>query len=196
MQCGEDHAVVIQQHLRVFSILHPCSSVSSVTNLPRMHLRLATETDLPAINDIYNHYVLTSTTTYQEVPDTLDDRRAWFRGREPRHVVTVAEVDGVVVGWASLNVFRARSAYRFSCENSVYVERDHFRKGIGGALLGDSIERGRLAGFKTILAGIDAEQLGSIALHAKHGFVECGHMKRVGYKFDRWLDVVFMQRML
>lgn len=159
-------------------------------------IRLATEADLPAINDIYNHYVLTSTTTYQEVPDTLDDRRAWFRNREPRHVVTVAEIDGIIVGWASLNVFRARSAYRFSCENSVYVHKDQFRRGIGSALLADSIERAGLAGFKTILAGIDADQLGSIALHAKHGFIECGRMKQVGYKFDRWLDVVFMQLML
>jgi phosphinothricin acetyltransferase len=158
-----------------------------------MLLRLATESDLPAINDIYNHYVLTSTTTYQEVVDTIDDRRAWFRNREPRHVVTVAEIDGVAVGWASLNVFRARSAYRFSCENSVYVHHDHFRRGIGGALLADSIERAKVAGFRTIVAGIDADQAASIAIHAKHGFEHVGRFTKVGFKFDRWLDVVFMQ---
>jgi L-amino acid N-acyltransferase len=161
-----------------------------------MLLRLATEADLPAINDIYNHYVLTSTTTYQEVPDTLDDRRAWFRNREPRHVVTVAEVDGQVVGWASLNVFRARSAYRFSCENSVYVDHRFFRRGLGGALLADSIERAKVAGFRTIVAGIDADQAASIALHARQGFEAVGRFTRVGFKFGRWLDVVFMQLML
>lgn len=161
-----------------------------------MHLRLATEADLPAIRDIYNHYVLTSTTTYQEVPDTLDDRRIWFRNREPRHVVTVAELDGGVVGWASLNVFRARSAYRFSCENSVYVDHRFFRRGIGAALLADSIERAKASGFKTIVAGIDADQAGSIAIHAKHGFEQVGRFERVGFKFDRWLDVVFMQLQL
>ena len=158
-----------------------------------MHIRLATEADLPAINDIYNHYVLTSTTTYQEVIDTLEDRRAWFRNREPRHVVTVAESDGTVVGWASLNVFRARSAYRFSCENSVYVHHEQFRRGIGGTLLADSIERAKAGGFRVIVAGIDAEQTASVALHARHGFVEVGRFTRVGFKFDRWLDVVFMQ---
>lgn len=165
-----------------------------------MHIRLATVDDLPAINDIYNHYVRTSTTTYQEIESSPQERRDWFTTREPRHVVTVAEMDvngtPTVVGWASLNVFRARSAYRFSTENSVYVHKDHFRKGIGGALLADSIERARQHGFRTIIAGIDASQAASIAIHAKHGFVECGRMKRVGYKFDRWLDVVFMQLML
>ena len=161
-----------------------------------MHIRLATEADLPAINDIYNHYVRTSTTTYQEIVDTLDDRRAWFSSRDPRHVVTVAESEGIIVGWASLNVFRARSAYRFSVENSVYVQHDHFRRGIGGELLADTLVRARANGFKTIVAGIDADQAGSIALHAKHGFVEVGRFSEVGFKFDRWLDVVFMQRTL
>ena len=161
-----------------------------------MLLRLAAESDLPAINDIYNHYVLNSTTTYQEVVDTLDDRRVWFGNREPRHVVTVAELDGRVVGWASLNVFRARSAYRYSCENSVYVDHRFFRRGIGGRLLADSIERARANHFRTIVAGIDADQAGSIALHAKHGFATVGRFSDVGFKFDRWLDVVFMQHHL
>ncbi len=166
--------------------------------MPR--IRLATLTDLPAINDIYNHYVRTSTTTYQEVESSPQERLQWFSSREPQHVVTVAETDienrPTIVGWASLNVFRARSAYRFSTENSVYVHHDHFRKGIGGALLADSIERAKEHGFRTIIAGIDADQAASIAIHAKHGFVACGRMNEVGFKFDRWLDVVFMQLML
>jgi phosphinothricin acetyltransferase len=165
-----------------------------------MHIRLATVSDLPAINEIYNHYVRTSTTTYQEIESSAAERLEWFTSREPRHIVTVAEIEvngaPTIVGWASLNVFRARSAYRFSTENSVYVHHDHFRKGLGGALLADSIERARHHGFRTIIAGIDAEQSASIAIHAKHGFAECGRMKQVGYKFDRWLDVVFMQLML
>lgn len=165
-----------------------------------MHIRLATVGDLSAINDIYNHYVRTSTTTYQETESSMEERIEWFTSRETRHVVTVAEIDlhgvSAVVGWASLNVFRARSAYRFSTENSVYVHKDHFRKGIGNALLADSIVRAREHGFRTIIAGIDADQTASIAIHAKHGFVECGRMKQVGYKFDHWLDVVFMQLML
>jgi phosphinothricin acetyltransferase len=162
-----------------------------------MPIRLATAHDLPAINDIYNHYVRTSTTTYQEVESSMQERLEWFTSREPRHAVTVYEADDDrVLGWASLNVFRARSAYRFSAENSVYVHKDHIRKGIGDALLADSIDRAKQHGFRTILAGIDAEQTASIAIHAKHGFVECGRMKQVGYKFGRWLDVVFLQLLL
>lgn len=167
---------------------------------PMPSIRLATVDDLPAINDIYNHYVRTSTTTYQEIESSPEERLEWFTSREPRHVVTVAETDRdgmkTIVGWASLNIFRARSAYRFSTENSVYVHKDHFRKGIGSVLLADSIVRAREGGFRTIIAGIDADQTASIAIHAKHGFAECGRMKQVGYKFDRWLDVVFMQLML
>jgi L-amino acid N-acyltransferase len=156
-------------------------------------IRLAVESDLQAVNDIYNHYVLTSTTTYQEVPSTLAERQAWFTKREPRHAVTVAEIAGEIVGWGSLNVFRERSAYRFSCENSVYVRHDMFRRGIGSALLRDSIDRARVGGFRVIVAGIDAEQTASLAVHAKCGFVEVGRFNQIGYKFDRWLDVVFMQ---
>ena len=156
-------------------------------------VRLATEADLPAINAIYNHYVRTSTTTYQETEDTLQDRLTWFRARDQRHVVTVALIDGVVVGWASLNVFRARSAYRFTCENSVYVAHDQFRRGIGSTLLADSIERAKVHGFRAVVAGIDADQSASVALHARHGFVIVGRFPGIGFKFDRWLDVIFMQ---
>lgn len=159
-------------------------------------IRLATPDDLRAINDIYNHYVLTSTTTYQEIPSTDAERLTWFTQREPGHVVTVATVDGQVVGWGSLGTFRTRSAYRFTVENSVYVRHDLHRRGIGSALMIDQIARAKEAGFRTIIAGIDAEQHGSIALHARHGFVEVGRMKHVGLKFGRWLDVVFMQLML
>src|SRR3954471_5337179 len=109
-------------------------------------LRPATAADLPAINDIYNHYVLNSTCTYQEVPEPLAGREAWFARHGPGHPVIVA-VDhaGVVVGWGSLSPYHARSAYRFTVENSVYVCHDQHRKGIVSALLADLIERARAA---------------------------------------------------
>jgi phosphinothricin acetyltransferase len=157
-------------------------------------IRLATEADVAAINAIYNHYVRTSVCTYQETEDTLEDRIAWLRAHTPDYFpATVAEMNGEVVGFGSLSPFRARSAYRFTVENAIYVRHDLHGRGIGRRLLADLIERSRLAGHKSIIAVIDAEQSGSIALHEAFGFVVCGELKQAGYKFDRWLDVVFMQ---
>jgi phosphinothricin acetyltransferase len=157
-------------------------------------IRLATEADLAAINAIYNHYVRTSVCTYQETEDTLDDRIAWLRAHTPDYFpATVAEMDGEVVGFGALSAFRARSAYRFTVENAVYVRHDLHGRGIGRQLLADLIERSQRIGHKSIIAVIDSEQRGSIALHEAFGFVICGELKQAGYKFDRWLDVTFMQ---
>ena len=159
-------------------------------------IRAATKADLPAINDIYNHYVLHSTATYQEEPESLDGRQAWFDRHGPAHPVTVAELDGVVVGWASLSPFHPRSAYRRTVENSVYLHPAHHRRGIGRALMLDLIARSKAAGHHTMIAGIDAEQSASLALHAALGFAHVARLNQVGYKFGRWLDVVYMQLML
>src|SRR5216117_2225879 len=99
-------------------------------------IRLANATDLPVINDIYNYYVLCSTCTYQLEPETLASREGWFAHHPPdRYPVTVAEVNGEVVGWGSLSKFRDRAAYDGSVEASVYIHQDHHRRGLGRALL-------------------------------------------------------------
>lgn len=159
-------------------------------------VRDARPDDLLQINDIYNHYVLHSTCTYQEVPDSMDARRAWFAAHGPQHPVTVALVDGGIVGWGALSPFRPRSGYRFTVENSVYVHHERHRQGIGDALLADLIDRAYHLGHRTIVAGIDAGQPASIAIHEKHGFTTAGHLREVALKFGRWLDVIFMQRLL
>ena len=159
-------------------------------------IRLATEADLVAINDIYNYYVLHSTCTYQEEPEPIDGRRAWLLKHGAKHPATVAEMDGRVVGWGSLSPYHARSAYRFTIENSVYVHHEFHRRGIGAIILKDLIERARAHGHRTIIAGIDAEQTPSIAIHAKFGFEQVGRLNQVGFKFGRWLDVVYMQLLL
>lgn len=156
-------------------------------------LRLALDRDLAAINDIYNHYVPISTTTYDVEPTSQAQRQKWYAGREPIHPVTVACRGGCVVGWGSLHPFRGKSGYRFTVENSVYVHANHQRQGIGSALLADQIERARQLGIHAIVAGIDALQDASIKLHARHGFVEVARFPQIGRKFDQWLDVVFMQ---
>ncbi len=159
-------------------------------------IRLARRDDLPAINDIYNHFVEHSTCTYQETPEPMAGRQAWFDRHGPAHPVTVAEIDARVVGWGSLSPYHARSAYRFTVENSVYVHHAQHRRGIGDALLADLVARARALRHRSIIAGIDAGQHASLAIHAKHGFEPVGHLRQVGYKFDRWLDVVYMQLLL
>lgn len=159
-------------------------------------IRPATVSDLGAINAIYNHFVLHSTCTYQEEPSSSEERAAWFAAHGPKHPVTVAERDGEIVGWGSLSKFHPRSAYGRTVENSIYVRHDLHRQGIGVALLSDLVERAKAAGHHTILALIDTEQQGSIVLHEKLGFVEVGRLRQVGFKFGRWLDVVYLQRMV
>ena len=164
--------------------------------MPPLTIRLATRADLPAINAVYNYYVLCSTCTYQTEPSTAAEREAWFESHGPEHPVTVAELGGELVGWASLSRFHPRAAYGRTVENSVYVRHDRQRQGVGGALLADSIDRARALGHHSLIALIDAEQSGSIALHTRHGFVQVGRLQEVGWKFGRWLDVVYLQRSL
>ncbi|MDB5297185.1 MAG: pat, partial [Phycisphaerales bacterium] len=147
-----------------------------------------------AINDIYNHYVLHSTATYQEEPDPLDTRIAWYARHGLAHPVTVAvdTADGVI-GWASLSPFHPRSAYRFTVEDSVYLRPDALGRGVGRLLLADLLDRARAIGHRSVLALIDAGQPASVALHKRLGFEPAGHLRRVGFKFGKWLDVVYMQ---
>ncbi len=156
-------------------------------------IRPATEADLVAINDIYNHYVLTCTCTYQEVPEPIAGRRQWFSHHDELHPVIVAKADGKVIGWGSLSKFHERSAYRHTVENSVYVHEKHQGRGAGSALLTELIKLARAAGHHAIIAGIDGEQTASVALHTKFGFQKVGHLKQVGFKFGRWLDTIYMQ---
>lgn len=159
-------------------------------------IRLAVPGDIEAINEIYNHYVLTSTCTFHLDPVTFDERQEWLNEHSERYSVTVAELDGVVVGWASLSPHRPRPAYAGTVESSVYIQFDHHRKGIGRELMVDLISRAKNAGFHTLVAGAEASQTGSIRLHEALGFTHIARYKEVGYKFDQWLDTVFLQLML
>jgi L-amino acid N-acyltransferase YncA len=160
-------------------------------------LRLATAADLQAINDIYNHYVLCSTCTYQLEPEPLEGRKAWFAAHSPeKYPVTVAEIEGAVVGWGSLSKFRDRAAYDGSVEASIYIHHGYHRRGLGRTLLVDLIARARAAGFHTLIGGCSADQTASLALQESLGFTRVAHFKEVGYKFGQWLDVIFLQLML
>lgn len=159
-------------------------------------IRAARVKDLEAINAMYNYYVLRSTCTYQEKPETRVARRAWFERHGAQHPVIVAECDGQVAGWGSLSPYHARSAFRHTVENSVYVAQGFHGRGIGSALLRELIACARALGYRAIIAGIDAGQAASVALHAKFGFKEVGRFRQVGRKFSRWLDVIYMELLL
>ncbi|AUX45407.1 acetyltransferase [Sorangium cellulosum] len=165
--------------------------------LDEVHIRLATEADLPAIDEIYALYVERSTCTFATTVPTPAERRAWLLAHGPAHPVTVAvERDGTVVGWGSLSTWNPREAYARSVEDSVYVREGHHRRGLGRRLLADLVSRAIVLGHRTIVAQIAGDQAPSLALHRALGFEDAGRLRDVGYKFDRWLDVVLMQRAL
>jgi phosphinothricin acetyltransferase len=159
-------------------------------------LREASSRDAQAIGVIYNHYVVSSTCTFQTEPDTEAQRAAWLAEHGERYPVIVAEAGGEVVGWGSLSRYLRRAAYAPTVENSVYVREDQHGRGIGSALLAELIRRGTALGYHSILAGISADQAASVALHQKFDFVKVGHLREVGFKFGRRLDVLWFQRML
>ncbi len=161
-----------------------------------VRLRPMVEADLAAVNAIYNHYVLHSTCTYQLEPETDAGRAAWFREHGEAHPLLVAEEGDRVVAWASLSRYQSRCGYSSTVEDSIYVDHAFHRRGIGSALLAELVSGGRALGHHVIVAGIDSAQPGSVALHARFGFVESGRMREVGRKFGRWLDVVYMQLVL
>lgn len=164
-----------------------------------VQIRRALRRDVPGIQSIYNHSVLHDTGSYDDEPRPVGERYAWFEDHERSGLpIYVAEVSGVVVGWSALSWFRARPGYRFTVEDSIYV-RDGFRGvGIGRELLNRVVhDAGAILGMRTVVAVIgDAENKASIGLHARCGFVQAALLRQVGFKFGRWLDQIWMQRLL
>lgn len=157
-------------------------------------LRDATEADLPAIRDIYNHAVEHTTAIWNETVVDLGNRLEWFRMRRARGFpVLVAEKDGRIAGYASYGDWRAFEGFRHTVEHSVYVEKDHQGAGIGKLLMTSLIERAGENGIHVMIAGIEAGNLASIKLHEKLGFRNGGTFFEVGTKFGRWLDLTFME---
>jgi len=164
----------------------------------QMKVRSATHDDLSGILEIYNEAVLNTTATYDYEPRTLEHRAVWFEDHLKNNypVFVAVRDDGRVLGWSALNRYHDRKGYQFTTENSVYVAADHRGSGIGKSLMKPLIEVGRQRGFHAILAGIDAANEASIRLHAGFGFEKVAHFRQVGFKFGRWLDVVYMELLL
>ena len=162
-----------------------------------MQIRDATETDLPMILAIYNEVIANTTAVYRETPATLDDRRSWWAARLEQHYpVLVACDSGGVAGFATFGDFRAWPCYRLSVEHSVHVRVDRRGQGVGRGLVVELLARAVAMGKHVMIAGIDADNAVSIGLHGSLGFVRVGHFREVGFKFGRWLDLVFMECML
>ncbi|GAA3988721.1 GNAT family N-acetyltransferase [Mucilaginibacter dorajii] len=160
-------------------------------------IRLASPTDAGGILDIYNHAILNTTSVYSYEPHSLAMRLAWLEDKNRSNIpVFIAEVAGVVAGFATYGPFRVWPAYQYTIEHSVYVHHDYRQRGIAQKLLEKLIETVMQKQMHTIIAGIDAGNTASIKLHQKFGFTEVGTFKQVGYKFNHWLDLKFMQLIL
>ena len=162
-----------------------------------MRIDDAAEADLPAILAIHNEVVANSTAIYSNDLSTLKERADWRAGRLAQgYPVLVARDGGEVLGFASFGDFRAWPGYAATVEHSVHVRADVRRRGVGRALLSALPDRARALGKHVILGGIDADNAASLALHMSLGFEKVAHFRQVGRKFDRWLDLVFVQQIL
>lgn len=162
----------------------------------QMNIRKAEISDLQRITDIYNWAVENTTASFDINPQTKEQRKAWFMHYNDRHPLVVCEVEGYVAGYASLSEFRAKEGYKETCELSVYIDPGYHRRGIGKQMMNYLIRVGKELGYHVIVSGITSDNEISIRMHEKLGFVICGHMKEVGFKFGRYLDCLFYQLLL
>jgi len=161
-------------------------------------VRAASEADMGAVRDIYAHYVLRSLATFEESPPTLEEMLARRRASvDPGLPYLVAEARGQILGFAYAAAYRARPAYRFAVENSVYVADGSRGQGIGSALLGELIACCERGPWRQMIAVVgDSANSGSIALHKRFGFESIGTLRAVGFKHGRWVDTPILQRAL
>jgi phosphinothricin acetyltransferase len=166
--------------------------------MPALEIRPATEADLPLITEIYEHAVRYGTATFELIPPDLDEMTLRFRAlMDGGFPYFVAALDGQVVGYAYAGAYRPRPAYRFTVENSVYLQPAIHRQGIGLQLMQRLITECEARGYRQMIAVIgDSANAGSIGVHSRCGFQMIGTHPDVGFKFGRWLDTVMMQRAL
>ncbi|WP_338473233.1 N-acetyltransferase family protein [Niallia sp. XMNu-256] len=157
-------------------------------------IREATVQDMEEILAIYNDAIVNTTAVYDYNPHTIEDLMAWYQKKvEGNFPVLVFEEDGKLIGYATYGPFRDWAAYKYSAEHSIYVKSDEKGKGIGTILLKEIIQMAKDREYKTLIAGIDAANEVSIHLHQRLGFRHAGTIHHAGYKFNRWLDLVFYQ---
>ena len=157
-------------------------------------IRTATEEDIPTLLEIYNDIIINTTAVWHEEPHTLAMRQDWFTlKKEQGFPVFVAEENKEVIGFSTIGPFRPWFGYRYTVENSVYVATNSRGKGVANLLMPPLIEASKQLGLHAIVAGIEAGNEVSIALHEKFGFIEVAQFKEVGFKFNRWMDLKFLE---
>jgi phosphinothricin acetyltransferase len=162
-----------------------------------MELRDANESDVPGILEIYNEVIAHTAAIYAEQPVSLEDRLTWLKARrEQGYPVLVAVSDRQIIGFTSFGDFRAWPCYRYTVEHTVHVRDGQRGRGLGRRLLEALIPRAAALGKHVLIAGIDADNAASLKLHEQLGFARVAHFREVGRKFDRWLDLIFMERFL
>ncbi|MDO5290833.1 MAG: GNAT family N-acetyltransferase [Pseudomonadota bacterium] len=161
-------------------------------------IRCTHEAYAQAILDILNEAIVTSTALYDYAPRPLDSMRGWFEAKAARGFPVIGAVDGAgtLMGFASYGPWRNFPAYKYSVEHSVYVHRDHRGKGLARQLMQALIDAARAQGLHVMVGAIDAANTASMALHEQLGFTHAGTVRQAGFKFGRWLDVAFYQRIL
>lgn len=159
-------------------------------------IRPAEIRDAEAIVGIYNQSVRETTATFDIEPRSLEKQIELLTDRSPKHPIFVAELENQVVAWASVGPWSDRAGYRFSGETSVYVDKNHWGKGIGKKLMSELVSTAKTQGLHTLLARISTENLSSIRIHETFGFKQAALLREVGYKFDRYIDVSILQKQL
>jgi L-amino acid N-acyltransferase len=159
-----------------------------------MQIRDAIESDFDQITAIYNDVLIHSTAIYNDRPATREDRLAWWKARNDQGYPVLVAADGVHIrGFASFGDFRAWPGYRFTIEGTVHIDSNFRGQGVGSALLQALIALATIAGKHTMIAGVDAENSASLRFLERFGFERVAHLREVGYKFDRFLDLIFLQ---
>lgn len=157
-------------------------------------IREARAADVNGILDILNEAILLTTSNYDYRAHSLLEQQLWFEKKQKEGFPVIVATDGEnLAGFGTYGTFRPKIAYQFSIEHSVYVSPHYQGKGIGSGLLKRLIETAKKQNYHTMIAGIDTNNRGSYLFHQKHGFVEIGRFKEIGYKFGQWLDLIFMQ---
>ena len=160
-------------------------------------IRAATSKDIPAILEIVNDAISNTTAIYDYNPRTLEMQQQWLEDKANKNFpVIVAEQNGEVTGYGTFGTFREKAAYHLTVEHSVYVKSGFSGRGIGSKLLSELIIIAKAKNLHVMIGAIDADNKESIAFHKKFGFTECGIIRQVGFKFDRWLDLMLMQLIL
>ncbi|NKI30439.1 GNAT family N-acetyltransferase [Croceivirga thetidis] len=160
-------------------------------------IRKAERCDLNAILDIVNYEILNSTVLYDYEERTYQQQLEWFKKKQADKMpIIIAEIENQVAGFGTYGIFRPWAAYRFSIEHSIYVHKKLRGKGVGKELLSKLIELAKDSGFHTMIAGVDGSNEKSYEFHKNFGFEEIGTFKEIGFKFNKWLDLRFLQLLL